>query len=152
MIALSDLIGQDAVVLRTAEKTGTVTGIGVDGDRVVSVGLSGTTIPAAAVRNFEGDVLTYDDALADDTLADDAGAAGSAPVRPASDPRGSKVLDLHGDAIGVIDDLEITADGVVATILLAGGATLPGSRLRAIGSYAAIVTAELPPPTGRARG
>lgn len=136
MIQLSQLIGQRAVSLRTAETTGTVKGIGLAGNRVGSVELSDMTIPASAVRSFEGDVLTYDDH----------GDSNMGP--PAVDPRGMRVLDMHGDQLGMIEDLTLTADGVVETIVLVDGQVLPGSRLRAVGSYAAILSIDLPPPTG----
>ena len=53
---------------------------------------------------------------------------------------------LH--AIGTIADLDIDADGRVDSIVLAGGGTVPGARLRAVGNYAAVLANELPPPTG----
>jgi sporulation protein YlmC with PRC-barrel domain len=139
VIRLSRLVGQDAIALRTAAKTGTVKGIGLDGNRNVSVALSDATIPAAAVRSFEGDVLTYDD----DHLAD------VSPVRT-DDPRGAHVLDMHGDGLGAIEDLIISADGVIETIVLTDTQTIEGARLRAIGSYA-IVTVEPPPPINSTR-
>lgn len=133
MIELSALLGQDAISLNSATKAGTVTGIGLIGDRISSVELSDTTIPAEAVRSFEGDVLTFDDTTTTTT-----------PSGPTGDPRGSKILDINGDAHGVIVDLTITAGGRIETITVSDGRTLPGNRLRAIGTYAAIVTAGEP--------
>jgi uncharacterized protein YrrD len=140
MINLSDLLGQDAVSLRTAAKTGTVKSIAIEGNRVVAVELTHMTIPARAVRSFEGDVLTYDDNVASRT--------DSSPM-PSRDPRGSLVLDMHGDGVGTIHDLAIAADGTIETIILDDGSSLPGSRLRAVGSFAAILSNDLPPPTGQ---
>lgn len=133
MIELSTLLGQDAISLNSATKTGTVTGIGLTGNRISSVELSDTTIPADAVRSFEGDVLTFDDNTAPTT-----------PATPAGDPRGSKILDMNGDIIGVIADLTITADGTIDSIIVSSGQALAGDRLRAIGTYAAIVAASEP--------
>ena len=136
MIKLSELTGQQAVSLRTAEKTGSVRKIAVEGNHIVAVELSDSTIPASAVRSFEGDVLTYDDQqTVDDGLV-------------TIDPRGMRVLDMHGDLLGTIGDLSITADGTIDTIHLSDGQAVPGARLRAIGTYAAVLTNELPPPTG----
>ena len=59
---------------------------------------------------------------------------------------------MNGDALGTISDLGIAADGAVDSIVLDSGATLTGRRLRAVGSYAAVIGGELPPPTGPALG
>lgn len=138
MILLSQLLGQRAIALGSAATTGTVKGIGLQGDQIVLVQLTDEVIPAAAVRSFEGDVLTYDETNAapqDTTVA-------------LLDPRGSRVLDMNGDGFGQIDDLSITESGKIDSILLSTGDAVPGSRLRAIGSYAAVLTVDLPPPTG----
>ena len=60
MIHLNDLIGQQAVCLANAERTGTVRGIVLDNNRIVAVDIGESTIEASAVRTFDGDVLTYD--------------------------------------------------------------------------------------------
>lgn len=138
MIMLSRLIGQSAVGLQSAEKHGTVKGIGISAQRVVSVALSDATIDSAAVRSFEGDVCTYDE--------DRAGDGDSLPE--AIDPRGKLVLDMHGDAVGTITDVGITADGQIDSLILDNGSSVPGSRLQALGSYAAVLNVDLPPPSG----
>lgn len=133
MIRLSELIGHHAVEVSTAASTGKVTGIGLTANRVVSVGIGGDAIGAAAIRGFDGDVVTYE--------ASAGAITGSWPV-PA-DPRGARVLDLHGDQLGTLADLTITDGGLIDTILLDDGHALHGSRLRVIGSYAAIVDVEV---------
>ncbi len=138
MTLLSKLIGRDAIALSSAVTTGTVTGIALDGDHIVNVKLSDTTIDAGAVRSFAGDVLTYDDLFANHS------GGGSA----ATDPRGTRVIDMHGDLLGVIADLTLSGAGRVENIVLDTGDTVAGERLRVIGSYAAIITVDLPPPTG----
>jgi len=140
VIRLSDLIGQDAIALGTAATTGKVKGIGIDGRQIIWVQLSDAVIPAEAVRSFEGDVLTYDEQS--ETAADDDAAA-------TFDPRGSRVLDMNGDGFGHIADLLITDTGAIETIVLDTGDSMPGSRLRAIGTYAAVLNVDLPPPTGQ---
>jgi hypothetical protein len=134
MIQLSELIGHDAIDVATATTTGTVTGIGMVANQIASVGIGGECVDAAAIRGFDGDVVTYGPAD---------GAIGGAQPVPV-DPRGSRVLDLHGDLLGTISDLTITNEGVVDSILLNDGHSLHGSRLRVIGSYAAIVTIDTP--------
>lgn len=133
MTSLSTLIGQRAVSLATAEETGTVKGLVFEGSRIRAVELSDGMVPTSAVRSFEGDVLTYDGQLTED-------------LGTASDPRRQRVLDDLGDLVGIIDDLTISADGSVEDVRTTDGDTIPGGRLRAIGSYAAIVSTELPPP------
>ena len=137
MIHLSELIGQDAIALGTATKTGTVRRLILERDRIVAVELSDSVIPADSVRSFEGDVLTYDEKTII-TYGDRVGV----------DPRKLRVLDMNGDEVGSIADLEISADGHIETIVLADGDAIAGGRLRAIGSYAAILNVDLPPPTG----
>ena len=129
MIQLSELIGHDAMNVLTATSAGKVTGIGLVANQIASVGIGGECVHAAAVRGFDGDVVTFESV---------AGAPGGAQPAPL-DPRGSKVLDMHGDLLGTISDLTITNEGIVDTILLHDGHSLSGSRLRVIGSYAAIV-------------
>ncbi len=138
MIRLSQLMGQQAIALGSAATTGSVKGIGIQGDQIVLVQLTDDVITAGAVRSFEGDVLTYDEtseAEQDDTVT-------------LLDPRGSRVLDMNGDGCGEIDDLSITETGKIDSILLSSGDAVPGSRLRCIGSYAAVLNVDLPPPTG----
>lgn len=132
MIQLSELIGHPAVDIATAVTTGKVTGIGLAGSRIVSVGIGNECVDASAVRGFDGDVVTYE------PLAEGTGVAQPAPT----DPRGTNVLDLHGDLLGTIADLTVTNDGLIEAILLKDGHTLRGGRLQALGTYAAVVTPE----------
>jgi hypothetical protein len=134
MIQLSELIGHDGIDLSTATSTGKLTGIGLVANRIASVGIGGECVDAAAIRGFDGDVVTYEPV---------AGALGGPEPVPV-DPRGAKVLDLHGDLLGTISDMTITNEGVVNAILLNDGHSLHGSRLRVIGSYAAIVSIDTP--------
>jgi len=138
MITLSSFIGQQAIALGTAANTGTVKGVAIEHDRVIAVALSDGLIPASAVRSFEGDVVTYDESAGAFTGSVSAG-----------DPRGTRVLDMAGDGHGHLADLNINADGSIEAILLDTGESVPGRRLRVIGSYAAILADdELPPPSG----
>ncbi len=74
MIDIAQLLGQPAVSLRTAERTGTVKGLRFHGDRVVSVDIgNGRTVPVESVRTFEGDALTYE------TEADPTGVTSAEP-------------------------------------------------------------------------
>jgi hypothetical protein len=52
------------------------------------------------------------------------------------------VLDMHGDLLGTIADMSVTDDGMIDTIVLRDGHSLHGSRLRVVGTYAAIVNLE----------
>jgi hypothetical protein len=135
MILLSQLIGQQAISLTTAEKSGKVKGIVLKGNRVAAVQIDDVTIPADAVRSFEGDVLTYDSAV-------------ETTERAGINPIGRLVLDHLGDGIGAIRDLQIGADGTVEMVLLDSGDQLNGARLEAVGNFAAIVGSDFPPPTG----
>jgi hypothetical protein len=129
MTLLSQLIGQDAVALETAVTTGKVKGIRVRQNRITHVELSKVTIPVVAVRSFDGDVLTYDGAEV-------------VPVESVrtSDPRQLLILDLDGNSLGNIEDLEIAADGTIETIVTKDDEIL-GARLRTIGSFAAVCEA-----------
>ena len=138
MIRLSALIGQQGIALGTAATTGSVKGVAIDHDRIVGVQVGDELIASGAVRSFEGDVLTYDET-----------AAGFSGTVSASDPRGKRVLDMDGDEHGQVADLAIDAEGRIDTVILDNGDTVAGSRLRVIGSYAAILADTLPPPTGQ---
>ncbi|MFT3855161.1 MAG: hypothetical protein QM733_20870 [Ilumatobacteraceae bacterium] len=136
MIMLSDLLGQDSIALGTATSTGRVKGVAIDGHQVTRVRIGDKSIEAAAVRSFEGDVLTYDESLGFDDS-------------PTSDPRGILVLDMNGDGCGHLADLGLGPSGEVEAVVLDSGDTIPGSRLMVIGSYAAVLGVDLPPPTGQ---
>ncbi len=59
MIDIAQLFGQPAVSLVDAERTGTVTGLRFDGNRIAAVDIGdGRIIPAETVRTFESDALT----------------------------------------------------------------------------------------------
>jgi uncharacterized protein YrrD len=137
VITLRNLLGQPAVSLDSAERTGKVTGIIVDGDHVVAVGVDKTVVPASAVPTFDGDALTYNE-----------GGSQTADPDRLVNPVGRRVLTIAGELLGVIEDLEISPDGRIERLLLERDQALDGARLRAIGSYAAIMdVASLPPPS-----
>jgi hypothetical protein len=136
MILLSNLLGQRSLALGTAESTGAVKGIAVDGHRVTKLRVGDKVIGADAVRSFEGDVLTYDESLG----------YGDSPT---IDPRGILVLDMNGDGCGHLADLGLSATGEIETVVLDSGDTVPGSRLKVIGSFAAVLGVDLPPPSGQ---
>ncbi len=131
MIRFSELLGHDAVELGTAITVGKVTGIVLERDRIVSVELSAGVVPSTAVHGFDGDVLTFDPLLA---------VGSPKSLNEVIDPRGLKLLDMHGDCVGTIDDLIISPTGIIEAIELGDGHTVPGVRLRAVGNYAAILT------------
>ncbi len=135
MIRLSGLVGQPIVSLKSAEQTGKVKGVIVVGNRIVGIETGSDPIDAAAVRSFDGDVLTFDPAT-----------TGSETIE-GRDPLGARAVDVAGDELGTIKDLDIETDGTIVSLILADGRAIPGSLLRAIGSYAAIIATELPPPT-----
>ncbi len=138
MIRLSQLIGQPVVALGSAERVGTVGGAVVRNGRVVAVTAGDSVIPAESIPTFEGDAVTFDRQVVDDDLS-----------RSASRILGHPVLTTAGDGLGPLVDLELDGAGVVQAVQLEDR-TLPGTRLRTIGSYAAIVTEDdpepLPPP------
>lgn len=162
MIDVVQLFGQPAVSLDDAEQTGTVSGLQFEGNRIAAIDIgNGRTVPAAAVRTFEGDALTYDGvaAIAAPTEspaaesvelgaeADPQVLAGELPqpvleVRPPwyGNPAGRLVLSTWGDTLGTLVEMHIEADGVVAQIVDDRGHSYSGDRLVTVGSFAAIVT------------
>lgn len=141
MIHLSALLGRPSVDVSNAASGGKVTGISLAGNRIAVIAIGGRQVDAAAVRAFDGDVLTYDGA----GLSEPPPPAVDRPAAP-GDPRGARVLDLHGDRLGTLTDLAITGDGFVEELMLDGGRSVPGARLQVIGSYAAIVDNEAAAP------
>lgn len=160
MIDIAQLFGQPAISLGNAEQTGSVKGLRFEGNRIVAIDIGdGRTIPAEAVRTFEGDALTYDgeavrqpDARSEaDPVPEDGAAeeelAGELPQpRPPDrapwfgDPIGTHLLSDRGDALGTLSAMHIGADGVVTEISDDRGHTYDGARLVTVGSYATIVT------------
>jgi sporulation protein YlmC with PRC-barrel domain len=137
VIRLSELMGQSAVSLATAESVGTVKGVVVRDHRIAAVSVGPQVIPASAIRSFEGDAVTFDDYQPpDEDLA-----------ARATDVIGTLVLTTTGDRVGNVVDLELDSSGAVTLVSLTEG-TLPGDRLLVVGSYAAIVSGDpgLPPP------
>jgi len=134
MIRLSQLIGQPVVALGSAERVGAVDGAVVRNGRVVAVTSGEHVIPAESIPTFDGDAITFDRQVVDDDLS-----------RSASRILGHPVLTTAGDGLGPLVDLELDGAGVVQAVQLEDR-TLPGTRLRTIGSYAAIVTEDEPEP------
>jgi len=164
MIDIAQLFGQPAVSLVDAERTGTVTGLRFDGNRIAAVDIGdGRIIPAETVRTFEGDALTYEyeapptedplqesessdaddpasvnpDVLAGELPRPDAGSR-----RPWSgDPIGTMLLSDAGDALGTLRTMHIDPAGMVLELADDRGHTYAGDRLLTVGSFATIVTA-----------
>ena len=65
----------------------------------------------------------------------------AASLRARIERLGRRVLDIDGDELGRLADLEIDATGRVDVVLLDDGRTIAGTALRVIGSYAVIVAA-----------
>lgn len=162
MIDLTQLLGQHAVSLADSEMTGTVKGVRFEGNRIVSVDIGGgRTVPAEAVKSFEGEALTYegdavdaqtspaddDDADATRSDADPEVLAGVLPLAAASvlprwgNPIGTLLLSETGDALGTLNEMHIDTDGVIAEIVDDRGHSHSGDRVLTVGSYATIMTA-----------
>lgn len=72
----------------------------------------------------------------------DTGARGGGAQSAALDPRGSKVINMRGDLLGIIADLTITNDRIIDSIVMLDDYSLVGPRLQVTGSYAAVVSTE----------
>lgn len=130
MTLLSELIGRETLGLGTATSAGTVTAIGLDKNHITLVEAARRMISSSAVRSYDGDVLTFDEQAPPPQVGS----------RRPTDPRGSRVIDQHGNGLGEIEDMTISADGVIEVITLTSHDTVLGARLLAIGEYAAIVS------------
>jgi sporulation protein YlmC with PRC-barrel domain len=119
------------VALADAERAGTVRGIVVRGGQVIALDIGDHVVPSSAIRDFEGDVVTFDaHAPVDDDVAD-----------RATKVLGTPVLTHAGDRLGTVVDLQLDSAGRIEAVELKDR-TLPGDRLEVIGSYAAIVADE----------
>lgn len=170
MINVANILGQRAISLGDAESTGKVTGIRFEGNRIAFVEITGgRLIPAAAVKTFEGDTLTYEQSTSP-TPAEPApaqrdatpeeeqtNADTEAPAEPSSDdasgneaekadwsgdPIGHRLLSSSGDDLGKLAEMHVGPDGVVVEMADDDGHTYAGDRLITVGSYAAIVEAD----------
>jgi hypothetical protein len=141
VIRLSQLLGQPAVDLASAERVGTVVAVAVRDGRITAVDVEAEVVAAAAVRTFEGDTVTFG---AHEALDRDA-------VPGLGRIIGWRTLDGAGDGLGAIVDLDLDDRGLLETVELPGR-TVPGRWLRSVGSYAAMIiesSPPLPPPAPR---
>jgi len=167
MINVANILGQPAVALGDAERTGKVTGLRFAGNRIAFVEITGgRMVPGEAVRTFEGDALTYDgesvappDKQADPAADEQPPKSGSSsspapksdeapapapeavesPAPWSGDPIGKVLLSTAGEALGELTEMHIGSDGVVVEITDGEGHSYEGERLVTVGSYAAIL-------------
>ena len=140
----SDATGRPVVSTSTAETVGKVSGFVVDpGTR---------SVLAVQVRKSDaGDTLRWPQVVAFGSDAVTVEGPGSITDADADvqallgrDHRlvGKRVLSTEGDELGTVTDLEFDGDSGSVTRLLLADHAIAGVRLRGVGSYAVVVTAE----------
>lgn len=145
MMRFSDADGRKIVSTSSAETVGKVSGFVVDPvtRSVIAVQVrradDGDTLRWPQVVAFGSDAVTVEAASAI-TEADD-----EVTALLGKDHRlvGKRVLSTAGDELGTLTDVEFDgASGSVTRLLLADNDEIAGVRLRGVGSYAVVVTAE----------
>lgn len=151
MTGLRAALGRPVVARDTAETVGDVQGAVVDAvtRRVVALqvgkGRKARVVDWAAISGVGPDavVVQSESALRDPTGGRETGfVKGDLPLL------GARVLTDRGDEAGPLDDVEFDESSGAVVDLLAGDQRFPAIGLRAIGSYAVVVTA--PPVDARA--
>ncbi len=140
----SEAMGRKVVSTSTADTVGKVDGFVVDPSTRTVLALevhkaeSGDVLRWADVGSFGVDAVTVvaDDAI---TEADD-----QVTALLGKDHRlvGKRVLSTEGDELGKVEDVEFEPGSGAVTLLVLDRGEVAGVRLRGVGSYAVVVTAE----------
>ncbi len=140
----SEAKGRKIVSTGTAETVGKVDGFVVDPRSRTVLALevkkaaSGDVLAWQQVESFGTDAVTV---IGADTIAD---AGPQVAALTGKDHRllGKRVLSTAGDELGKVKDVEFDGASGAVTLLLLDRGEVAGVRLRGVGSYAVIVTAE----------
>ena len=140
MTSLRTATGKPVILRETAEQLGDVRFFAVDAaaHRVVAVvvakGRSSVVIDWDQIQNVGPDAVIVDSSR--EPTADDERA-----VSGALSPLEKRVLSDRGNELGTTTDVEIDDGGSIQTLHVADQA-VDGTRLRGVGSYAVVVTAD----------
>ena len=145
MTGLRAALGRPVVARDTAETVGDVQGAVVDvvTRRVVALqvgkGRKARVVDWAAVSGVGPDAVVVQ---SESALRDPVGDRETGFVKGDLPLLGARVLTDRGDEAGALDDVEFDESSGVLLALVAGDQRFPATGLRAIGSYAVVVTAE----------
>jgi uncharacterized protein YrrD len=139
MTSLREAVGKPVIVHETAEQAGEVRAFAVDAAAhrvttlVVASGRSARLVDWDEIESIGPDAIivrSTREAADDDRLASGA-----------LHPLDKRVLSDAGNELGAVRDVTVDESGSIDAVD-AGDASVSGSRLRGIGSYALVVTAD----------
>jgi uncharacterized protein YrrD len=139
MTSLREAVGKPVIVRETAEQAGEVRAFAVDAPAhrvttlVVASGRSARLVDWDEIESIGPDAIivrSTREAADDDRLASGA-----------LHPLDKRVLSDAGNELGAVRDVTVDESGSINAVD-AGDASVAGSRLRGIGSYALVVTAD----------
>ena len=143
MIRLSEADGRPVISRASAERVGDLRHVVVDAGtrRITALHVGGRKRRArlvnwSAIAGFGPDGIVVED---DDAVREPSGEGEEAVVSGRLDLDGRLVLDDSGRALGGLEDVLFDESTGVIAGMVAGGATVEGERLRAIGPYCVIV-------------
>ena len=145
MIRLREALGRSVVARDTAETIGEVGGAVVDppSGRIlaVQVGKGGKSRLAdwAVVSGVGPDAVVVE---SEGSLRDPHGEWEPRVVKGDVPLLGARVLSARGDELGTLDDVEFDESTGRLLTLVAGGQPIAATRLRSIGSWAVVVSAD----------
>jgi len=149
MTLLSEATGRPVVSRASAERIGKLGSVLVDTPagrlRAVCVvsGRQTRVVDWEAVVGFGPDAVMVE---SEDRLREPADDQERLAAAGKLDLAGRRVLDDMGNALGMVSDVELDPHtGQVTALLVQDGAAVPVARLRGVGSYAVVVTAEESP-------
>jgi sporulation protein YlmC with PRC-barrel domain len=140
----SDVQGLKVISRESAEQVGEVRGLVVDPQARTITAVQVTGKKKGEIVSWERftglgpDVAVLDD---EEAVRAPSGELETAAVHGEADPIGKRLLTDHGDAFGTVQDLEFDRDSGALTALISEREEVGADRLRAIGSYAAVVAA-----------
>ncbi len=145
MMRLSEADGRPVISRASAERLGELRHVVVDagGRRITALHVAGRKRRArlvdwSSIVGFGPDGIVVE---ADDAIREPSGEREQAVVSGDLDLDGRLVLDDAGRALGALEDVLFDPATGVIDGLRAGGTTVEGARLRAIGPYCVLVRA-----------
>ncbi|MGI8816749.1 MAG: PRC-barrel domain-containing protein [Pseudonocardia sp.] len=141
----SEARGRKVVSIATADTVGKVDGFVIDPTARAVCALevrktaSGSVLPWSGVESFGADAVTVAGAEQITSAAEDLAALMDKDHRVV----GKRVLSTRGDDLGKVRDVEFDGESGLLTLLVLDQGEVAGVRLRGVGSYAVVVTAQM---------
>lgn len=150
---ISDLVGRPVVSMSAGTKVGTVKDVLIDTEKMIATALLVSGAEGRGGLPFERILAIGSDAVMIDDAATIfwASATNPGPGREANDIKGLPVVNVDGEKLGTVYDIELLGQTVDTLDITAGGVfglgadrrKIPHEAVRSIGPK--LITIELPP-------